>query len=352
MIQTPRARQRTVGKTSLSLPALGFGAAPVGNLYRAVSDAEAGAALTAALASGMNYFDTAPHYGFGLSEQRLGQCLPAEVVVSSKVGRRLEPLDADQRHAGERDALRFGFADTPDLTPVFDYSYDGVMRSFDESLARLGRPIDVLYAHDLGPLTHGAADAARWREFCEGGYRALLELRASGAIKAFGLGVNEIAVCERALAELDIDLLLLAGRYTLLEQEAGHRLLPQCLEQKVAVVVGGPYNSGILATGVKGAGPFYYNYEPASADIVARVQQIETVCDRFGVPMNAAALQFPLAHPSVVSVIAGFSSEAQVVAAVAWMNLPIVDAFWDELKAQKLIATSAPTPAADARSLM
>lgn len=330
---------RRLGRSQLYLPVLGFGAAPLGNLYRAVSDEQASATVRAALAEGFGYFDTAPHYGFGLSETRLGAALRGEVVVSSKVGRLLRPIDP-----GERAPLRFGFADTPDLTPEFDYSYDGVMRAYRESLQRLGRPIQVLYAHDLGALTHGAQDAHYWRQFREGGYRAMRELKDSGEIQAIGLGVNETSICERALDELALDVFLLAGRYTLLEQDANRRLLPRCREAGVSVVVGGPFNSGILATGVRGPGPFYYNYEAAPAAVIERVRAIETVCEDYQVPLSAAALQFPLAHPQVVSVIAGFASAQEVRQARAWLDWPIAPAFWHALQARGLLDEAAPVP--------
>ncbi|HEY7886454.1 MAG TPA: aldo/keto reductase [Cellvibrionaceae bacterium] len=339
-MQTLFTQQRRVGRTALSLPALGFGAAPIGNLYRAVSDTEAAAVISSALDAGMDYFDTAPHYGFGLSEQRLGQSVGREAVVSSKVGRLLQPIDPS-----ERAPLRFGFAETPDLTPVFDYSYQGVMRSYQQSLQRLGRPIDVLYAHDLGELTHGAEDGHRWREFCEGGYRAMCELKERGEIQAIGLGVNETAVCARALDELSLDLLLLAGRYTLLEQGDSLALLSRCQRDEVSVVVGGPFNSGILATGVKGPGPFYYNYEPAPDIVLEKVKAIELVCEQYHVPLCAAALQFPLAHPQVASVIAGFASVQQVQQARAWMDMSINADFWQTLKVRGLIDQGAPVAA-------
>lgn len=340
MAQTLFTQQRLLGNTSLSLPALGFGAAPIGNLYRALTDTEAAAVVTSAREAGFGYFDTAPHYGFGLSEQRLGTVLDDSVVVSSKVGRLLQPIDPS-----ERAPLRFGFADTPDLTPVFDYSYEGVMRSHRESLQRLGRPIDVLYAHDLGVLTHGAEDGQRWREFCEGGYRAMCELRERGEVKAIGLGVNETAVCERALDELSLDVFLLAGRYTLLEQVGALDLLSRCRQAQVSVVVGGPFNSGILATGVMGPGPFYYNYESAPVSVIDRVRAIEQVCEEYGVPLCAAALQFPLAHPQVISVIAGFASVQQVQQARAWMDTSTGPEFWQALKTRGLIDEAAPVPA-------
>ena len=330
---------RPLGRTALRLPVLGFGAAPLGNLYRAVSDEQAHDAVAMALEEGFGYFDTAPHYGFGLSESRLGASLHGEVVVSSKVGRLLRPIDPS-----ERAPLRYGFADTPDLTPEFDYSYEGVMRAYRESLQRLGRPIQVLYAHDLGALTHGNRDGDYWRQFCAGGYRAMCELKDRGEIQAIGLGVNEVAVCERALNELQVDVFLLAGRYTLLEQSANESLLPRCREAGVSVVVGGPFNSGILATGVNGPGPFYYNYEAAPATVVERVRAIEAVCEEYQVPLSAAALQFPLAHPQVVSVIAGFASAQQVRQARAWLDWSISPAFWQALQAQGLLDETAPLP--------
>lgn len=201
------------GQPPVCLPPYAMGAAPLGNLYRPVDDKLAEGTVRAALAAGLNYIDTAPYYGFGLSESRLGRFAQgAEVLVSTKVGRLLEPIAPD-----ERAAVRFGFADTPDLKPVFDYTYDGVMRSFEASCQRLQRDrVDLLFAHDLGAFTHGDRDERFWRAFCEGGMRAMAELKAAGCVGAVGLGVNETAVCERALQQLDMDVFLLAGRYTLL----------------------------------------------------------------------------------------------------------------------------------------
>ncbi|WP_347330148.1 aldo/keto reductase [Marinimicrobium locisalis] len=338
----PRSQQRRpLGDTPLELPLLGFGSAPLGNLYRPLSEDQARATLIQARADGISYFDTAPHYGFGLSEQRLGAVLAREsCTLSSKVGRRLEPIASDGRAE-----TRFGFVRAPDLTPVFDYSYEGVMAQLEESRLRLGRRPAIVYAHDLGPLTHGERDRFYWDQFCQGGYRALRECKQRGLIHAIGLGVNETAVCERALNELDIDVLLLAGRYTLLEQAALERLLPACLAKGVPVVIGGAFNSGILASGVGGSGPFRYNYESAPVSIIERVAALEVVCADFGVPLPAAALQFPTAHPAVVSVIAGCAHPEEVHQAKVWMDAPIPPAFWDALKEQQLLAGDAPVPA-------
>lgn len=341
---------RTFGRSSLPISQLGFGAAPIGNLYQPLSDAQATAAVNSALTAGIRYFDTAPHYGFGLSETRLGAALAESaitdpVIISSKVGRLLVPTTST-------DAVRHGFADAPLLEPQFDYSYDGVMRSFEASLQRLQREhIDILFAHDLGPLTHGADHLAHFRAFMDGGYRAMNELKATGQISAIGLGANEWQVCEDALNHGDFDGFLLAGRYTLLEQGACESFLPLCTQRGASVILGGPFNSGILATGVKHADAvsgqlaLHYNYEPAPEAIITRVAQLETVCEEFAVPLAAAALQFPIAHPQICAVLAGFASDQQVQHAVTWMNTPIPSEFWQRLRECELLHPAAPTPA-------
>jgi D-threo-aldose 1-dehydrogenase len=327
---------------------LGFGSAAIGNLYRRVSDESAFATVQAALAEGVLYVDTAPHYGFGLSEKRLGAALAeldprGRVVVSTKVGRRL-----DARPNADLSQVRQGFVSPEPFESVFDYSYDAVMRSYEESRARLRRDIDVLYVHDLGRYAHGDQHPQRFAEFMEGGYRALRELRDGGAVRAIGLGVNEWQVCEQALAHGEFDIMLLAGRYTLLEQGALETFLPLCRQRKVSIVVGGPYNSGILAhdgrTGARRKGPLMYEYQPAPPDIVARVSAIEAVCERHDVPLAAAALQFPLAHPQVISVIPGMANPEEVRGAKEWLTLPIPGAFWTELRARGLVRPDAPLP--------
>ena len=322
------------------LPPLGFGGGAIGNLYAAMSDAQASATIATALDTGLRYFDTAPHYGFGLSEARLGQALSgrSDVIVSSKVGRLLVPTDAGP---GER----HGFVDAAPFEPVFDYGYDAVMRSCEESLKRLGRDrIDILLAHDLGRRTHGQDHPARFREFFEGGYRAMRELRDSGAVGAIGLGVNEHEACEEALGHGDFDVFLLAGRYTLLEQTALDGFLPLCLRRGVRIIVGGPFNSGVLVEGLASA---HYNYRPAPSEIIDRVRKLQAVCAAHDVPLPAAALQFPLAHPATASVIPGLGSPTQVAQAMAWMRTPIPGALWDDLRTEGLLHPGAPTP--DAR---
>lgn len=342
---------RNFGRSSVPLSLLGFGAAPIGNLYQPLSDAQAINAVDSALAAGIRYFDTAPHYGFGLSETRLGAALAnntppdGRLVISSKVGRILVPSTSTA-------SLRHGFADAPPLEPRFDYSYDGVMRSFEASLKRLRRDhIDILFAHDLGPLTHGADHPALFREFMDGGYLAMHELKAAGQVTAIGLGTNEWQICEAALKYGDFDGFLLAGRYTLLEQSACETFLPLCARRGASVILGGPFNSGILATGVKSAAsasgkvPLHYNYEPAPQAVIDRVAQIESVCEEFAVPIAAAALQFPSAHPQICSVLAGLATDAQVQQALAWMNSPIPDELWQQLRECELLHPAAPTPA-------
>lgn len=322
------------------LPRLGFGGAAIGNLYAPVSDATACNVVNAALDAGLRYFDTAPHYGFGLSETRLGQALTGrDVMLSTKVGRRLEPIETQERE-------RHGFVDAAPFEPVFDYGYDGVMRSFEDSLSRLKRDrVDVLLAHDLGRETHGDEHPRHLRDFFEGGYRAMRELRDAGVVGAIGLGVNEQAVCEEVLDQVDVDVFLLAGRYTLLEQTALDSFLPRCLSRGVGIIVGGPFNSGAL---VETSKALHYNYAAAPDEIVERVARLRRVCAGHGVPLAAAALQFPLAHPAVLGVIPGMATPAQVADAVHWSSLTLPAPLWADLKSEGLVRADAPVPAARA----
>jgi len=338
-----------VGGTSVCLPALGFGAAPLGNLYTARSDADAVATVQAALSAHFRYFDTAPYYGFGLSEQRLGIALRsaadrAGMVISTKVGRVLVPASV-----GRIGLSRHGFIDGMPFEPVFDYSYDGVMRSFDASVRRLdGGRIDVLLAHDLGQMTHGAAHLARWSEFLAGGYRAMCQLRNEKIVGAIGLGVNEIDVCLQALREIDVDCFLLAGRYTLLEQSALDVLLPECARRGVSVIIGAPFNSGILIEGVDGTSPAHYNYAPASPKVIARDRRLTAVCSAHRVSVASVAIQFPLAHPAVVSVIPGLATPEEVYQVKEFLSAPIPPSLWSDLRSERLLHPDAPTPHAKA----
>ncbi|MEE4453559.1 aldo/keto reductase [Novosphingobium resinovorum] len=321
---------------------LGFGCAAVGNLYRPVAEADAFAVIEAAWAAGLRYFDTAPHYGFGLSEKRLGTVLArldpgGEALVSTKVGRRLAPAPG-----ADLTAPRQGFVSPEPFESVFDYGYDAVMRSYEDSLKRLRRGrIDVLLAHDIGRYAHGEAHEARLREFLDGGLRAMLELRGSGAVGAIGLGVNETAICEEVLGHADLDVILLAGRYTLLEQSPLATLFPLCARRGVRVIAGAPFNSGILARGVRHAAPAPYEYGAPPAAVIERVGRIEDVCADFAVPLAAAALQFPVRHPVIDAVIPGIASTTELHSAVTLMAHPIPEAFWDALAAAGLIEPSA-----------
>lgn len=340
---TQRIARRAVGLTGLELSELGFGAAPVGNLFRRVTDAEAGSAITTALDAGLSYIDTAPYYGFGLSERRVGDAVRdrPEAIVSTKVGRLLRPLNGVTS-----DAERDGFHSRMPFEPVYDYTYSGVMRSWEASLHRLGlNRIDILYVHDIGAATHGEQNAGRFMQLVRGGFRALEELRDCGAISAFGLGVNECEVCLQAFKHTDLDMVLLAGRYTLLEQGPLDTFLPTCLKSRVAVVAGGVYNSGILASGTRGKDIAYYNYAPAPPDIIDKVAKIEAVCDAHGVSLRAAALQFSLGHPAVTSTVLGLGNVQQVTAALQSYEAIIPADFWQELKKQGLLREEAPLPA-------
>lgn len=325
------------------LTRMGFGGAPLGNLYRKVREEDARAAIDAAWNAGIRYFDTAPQYGLGISERRFGSVLAgldrAVLTLSTKVGRLLVDCEPDE-------VTPEAFVGVPQKRIVFDYSYDGVMRSHEASLKRLGLDrVDILLVHDVDAFSHGsrAASDARVRElFDRGGYRALCELRASGAVGAIGAGVNEWEVCERLLGLGDFDCFLLAGRYTLLEQHALESFLPLCEARDVGIILGGPYNSGILATGaVEGA---RYNYAPAGPDILERVRGIEAVCAGHGVRLIEAALQFVMGHRAVRTVIPGAVSAREVEENIAIFSRPVPAALWADLKAAGLLRPDAPVP--------
>lgn len=329
---------------------LGLGCASLGNLYHAIGDDEARSTVDAAWDAGMRYFDTAPYYGLGLSERRLGDALRdrarSQYCLSTKVGRLLDP-DTRPDLAPER----HGFVTSMPFKVRYDYSYDGIMRSWEASLQRLGLArVDILLVHDIGVVTHGADNARHFADLADSGYCALDELRRNGDIAAIGLGVNEWEVCAQAMNIGQFDCFLLAGRYTLLEQEPLHAFLPQCQQHGASIVLGGAYNSGILATGTRRGGAVYYNYESAPATIVERVAGIEAVCDAHGVTLAAAALQFPLAHPVVASVIPGMGSARRVEQTIAYWRESIPAAFWQQLKDEGLLDHDAPTPAGSGES--
>jgi D-threo-aldose 1-dehydrogenase len=314
--------KRRLGRSPLEVTTLGFGGGPIGWRDNTGAAADAAATLAAAWGEGVRYFDTAPFYGFGRSERRVGAFLSArprgDFVLSTKVGRLV-------RDCG------------PAADPiVYDYSRDGAARSIEESLARLGLGgIDIALIHDIDGWTHGAHHPRRFAEALDGAYRTLADLKASGALGAVGLGVNEWRVCQAFAERVPVDCFLLAGRHTLLEQEAAETFLPFCLERGIGIIIGGPYNSGILASGaVRGA---TYNYRPAPEAVMERVRRIAATCDAHGVPLPAAALAFPLRHPAVACVIPGVAGPAEAEATAAFARTPIPDALWRALAAEGLV---------------
>ena len=327
---------------TLALPRHGMGTAGIGNLYAPVTNAEAHAAVAAAWASGIRFFDTAPHYGFGLAERRLGDALAAldpaqSAIVSTKVGRTLAPTASPARQ-------RHGFVDADPFEPVFDYGRDAVLRSHEESLGRLRRDrVNILFAHDLGTRTHGADAGRHMRRFLDEGYPAMAELKAAGAVDLIGIGVNETQVCELLLRHVDLDVVLLAGRYTLLDQSAAEHVLPLCVESGVRFVAAAPYNSGILSRPTGEASDPHYDYAPPSPRLLERSAEIEQVCARFGVSLPAAALQFPAQHPGVACVLAGLSREAEVSEHLERWGEAIPKALWAELAARGLVQAAAPS---------
>ena len=328
------------GTGGLTFTELGFGTAPLGNMYRAITDDEAHATLQAAWDGGVRYYDTAPLYGLGLAETRLNRFLRDkprdEYVLSTKIGRLLRPATQ-----ATRDGIGKWF-EVPARNEVYDFSYDGTMRSIEFSLERLGVDrIDVLFAHDIDVPNQGsrANVNAKVDQLMAGGYHALERLRNEGVIAAFGAGVNEWEVCEQLLHRGDFDLFLMAGRYTLLEQEALTSFLPLCEARGVGVVMGGPYNSGILATGpVEGA---WYNYERAGPEVLAKVARIETICADHDVRLVDAAFRFPLLHPATVSVIPGGQGVAESEGNVRAAAAEVPGALWEALKAEGLVREDA-----------
>jgi D-threo-aldose 1-dehydrogenase len=333
------AAPATLGRTSLAVSRLGFGTGPFGNLLQKASEPALHAATAAALAAGVRYFDTAPFYGHGLAEHRAGETLRglerSRFVLSTKVGRLLKPNSTAKTEGPLAGILPF------DIVP--DYSYDGTLRSLDDSLQRLGlASIDIALIHDINPRWQGAQFEQRYAEAMAGAYRALDRLRGEGAIKAIGVGVNDVDVLLRCARDANFDCFMLAGRYTLLDQTAAPFLLAECARRQVSVLLAAPYNSGILATGARPGAMFWYSEAPP--EIMERVRRIEAVCRRHDVPLPAAALQFPFGHPALASVVAGLRSAEEVSQALAWMRHPIPHDLWRELRHERLIDQAAPLP--------
>jgi D-threo-aldose 1-dehydrogenase len=334
-----------VGRTDVRITRLGFGTAEIGGLYRPVSDDAAAAMLDHAWGLGIRYFDTAPLYGYGNAERRLGLALAGrprgDFVVSTKVGRRLYPRDAlpasadidRQAFDGREDAF---YAGTPPVRPVFDYSADGVRRSLDESLERLGLDrVDIVYIHD--PDDH-------WEQAIDGAYPALRGLRQQGVVGAIGVGIKQWQLLVRFAYEGDFDVFMVAGRYTLLDRSALPELLPLCLEKGISVVVVGVMNTGLLAD-PRPASTF--DYTPVRPEMLQRALRLKEACERHGVPLKAAAIQFPLAHPAVTGIVAGVRSPAHLDDYPAAMRRSIPAELWRGLRESGLLDADAPTPPVD-----
>jgi D-threo-aldose 1-dehydrogenase len=333
---------RLLGRSGIPVSVLGFGCAPLGDLYELLDDETALGAVQAAADSGVTMFDVSPLYGHGLAEHRLGTVLkqlPREsFVVSTKIGRWMKPAPGGP-------ASRSGYRGGLSFDAVFDYSYDGTMRSLEQSLHRLALPsIDIALIHDVDVWTHGKdAIEQRFRQAMEGAYRALDELRSQKIVKAIGVGVNESDMCVRFANAGDIDTVLLAGRYSLLEQPALADFLPLAEKKRIGVMIGGVFNSGILATGaVPGA---KYNYRDAPPEILDKVRRIAAVCAAHSVPLPVAAMQFALGHPAVASLVIGAVKAAEVTRNVASLTAKVPSALWADLKREGLLAANVPVPA-------
>lgn len=327
-------QKRRIGRTDLEIDVLGVGGAPFAGNFATLNRADAVGVLETALAGGVSYVDTAPFYGFGRSERVVGDILRGRpYMLSTKVGRLLAPGAAP-------DPMQFGMVDPLPFQPVYDYTYDGIMRSFEDSLQRLGlERIDILLVHDIGTLQHGTEENARhFGDLKDSGAKALEELKASGRIGGTGIGVNEKEICLAALEIGAWDVFLLAGRYTLLEQTPLDDLFPACEAAGTSIICGGPFNSGVLA------GSENWNYGKAPDDIVARVTKLNSIAADHAIALPAAALQFPLGHAVVASVIPGSRSGSEFAEILHWTRQPIPAEFWTDLRSENLLHPDAPTP--------
>ena len=326
-------KKKRIGRTGLEVDILGLGCAPLGGNFVDLDYHDAAKIIKKAISEGMSYFDTAPWYGFGRSERVLGDHLRhREYILSSKVGRILKPGPVEN-------PMDFGMINPLPFHVIYDYSYDGIMRSFEDGLKRLGLDrIDILLAHVIGEFQHGSTNSSHFRHLKDSGYRAMAELRELGLVKAIGLGVNENQVCMDALEIGHWDVFLLAGRYTLLEQTPLNSLFPACEKAGTTVICGGPFNSGLLV------GRDMWNYAKAPAQIMEKAKKLKAIADEFTIPLGAAALQFPQAHDIISSVIPGPRSEDELVEILGWQSTKIASEFWVRLKDERLLMHEAPVP--------
>ncbi len=331
------------GKT-LTLSEIGFGTAPLGDLFKKLDEAEAQNTVRSAYADGVRMFDSSPHYGNGLAEARVGAALRdkprGDLVISTKIGRWMDPFTpVAERRA---DVVSPGFAGGFPHKATFDYSYDGAMRSVEQSLLRTGfSRLDILLIHDCDVWTHGKDVDTRFAEAMSGAYKALDRLRSDGTVSAIGVGLNEADMCERFAKAGDFDVMLLAGRYSLLEQPALSSFLPYAVEKNIGIILAGVFNSGILATGA--IPDAKYNYSVAPADVMSRVREIEAVCKTHGVGLRQAAMRFAVLHPAVICLLLGAETAAEIRANVADVDVKVPDALWADLKHKGLLSETAPT---------
>jgi D-threo-aldose 1-dehydrogenase len=334
---------RTFARGDVEVTVVGYGGGPIGNIFRPMAAVDAQTQIEAAWEAGIRAYDTAPLYGHGLSEHRLGHALLGrdrdKYILSTKVGRTLTPARRGTFDSGL-------WVDVPPLRADFDYSYDAVLRQVDDSLQRMCQDrFDILLVHDIDRYTHGDDQPRRFAEALAGAFPALERLREEGVVRAIGVGVNEADVCRAVVDQVDIDCLLLAGRYTLLEQEPAHTLFPTCQDRGIAVLLGGVFNSGILATGPTPGAKF--NYAPATENVLRRAQQLQELCRSHGVPLGAAAMNFALAHPVVKQIILGARTVDQQNRNLQWLDTEIPAALWSDCRGAGLIDAEVPAARAD-----
>ena len=331
----------SITKKKLKIKNISYGTAVLGNYYEVLSNEEASKVINKAFDLGINYFDTAPLYGFGLSEHRVGMNLQLKdrdsYILSTKVGRLLSPADPKEIDRGPwKGGLNFN--------PYYDYSYDGTMRCIEQSMHRLGiSKIDILHIHDVDYFTHKEKHLVEkyFSEAIKGAYKALEELRRNGNISAISIGINEFEMAERFLKEVDVDCVMLAGRYTLLEQNSLNTFLPLCEKHKVDILLAAPFNSGILAGNENNLN---WNYAKASKELIDKVHSLKKICGNYNIPLAAAAIQFPLAHPVVKTVVTGAVNVKELEDNVSYLDVKIPNDFWQELKTLDLIAKESPVP--------